>query len=82
MQPIEIQKHQSDNTAIVLPEAIDFPSEPVYVKRISNALVLIPADNPWQILFDSLELFSPDCFANFEAERNNFVIDQREELFP
>lgn len=82
MEPTTIQKHLGDNATIVLPNGIDFPSTQVYVKRISNALILIPADNPWQLLFDSLELFSDDCFANFETERNNFVADQREELFP
>ena len=79
MQPTQIQKHQTDNTAIVLPNTIDFPSDRVYVKHLSNALILIPVDNPWQLLFDSLDRFSDDCFENFETDRNNFVPDRREE---
>ncbi|WP_072620096.1 antitoxin [Spirulina major] len=82
MNPTHIQKHQNDNGTIVLPQTIDFPSDRVYVKHLSNALILIPADNPWQILFDSLEQFSEDCFENFDVDRNKFVPDQREKLFP
>jgi len=80
MQSTQIQKHHSNN--IALPDTIDFPTDRVYVKRLSNALILIPADNPWQLLLDSLELFSDDCFENFERERNNLIPDRREELLP
>lgn len=80
MQPTEIHTHPTDS--IILPNTIDFPSDRVYIKHLSNALILIPADNPWQLLFDSLDQFSDDCFENFDADRHNFVPDKREELFP
>jgi antitoxin VapB len=32
----------------------------VYIKKMGNAIALIPKDNPWQSLFESLEQFSED----------------------
>ncbi len=46
--------------AVRLPKAFRFEGKEVYVKKVGNAVVLIPVDNPWQTLRDSLNLFSSD----------------------
>ena len=54
------------NQAIRLPENYRIDDDKVYIKRIGNALYLIPFHNPGQNLFESLDKFTP----NFLAERN------------
>ncbi|MBL7161578.1 MAG: antitoxin [Anaerolineales bacterium] len=46
--------------AVRLPKAFRFDGKEVFIKKIGNAVVLIPVDNPWQALIDSLNLFSSD----------------------
>ncbi len=48
----------------------------VYIKKVGNAVVLISKDNPWQTLFDSLNLFSDD----FMPTREQPLLDRRETL--
>ena len=63
--------------AIRLPKEYRFQGTKVYVKRIGNAVVLIPEQDSWQTLVDSLALFSDD----FMAERQQPTTQQREDLF-
>ena len=52
---------QKGNTQWVeLPSTFHLNGPEVFIKSIGNAVVLIPSDNPWQSLFDSLEQFSDD----------------------
>ena len=46
--------------AVRLPKEYRFKGTEVYVKHMGNAVVLIPKDNPWQVLRESLDDFSPD----------------------
>jgi len=46
--------------AVRLPKAFRFEGNEVFIRRIGNAVVLIPVENPWQTLSDSLNLFSND----------------------
>ena len=48
------------NQAIRLPKAYRFPGTKVYIKKVGNAVVLIPEQDSWQTLTDSLPLFSND----------------------
>lgn len=44
-----------------------FPGEnKVYVNKIGNAIVLIPYNDSWKSLFDSLDEFSDDFMENRE----------------
>jgi antitoxin VapB len=44
--------------AVRLPKAFRFEGEEVYIKRVSNGVLLIPKDrNPWQSMLESLEKF-------------------------
>lgn len=51
--------------AVRLPKAYRLSGTEVRIKKIGNALVLIPGNDPWQSLFDSLEQFEP----GFRLER-------------
>jgi antitoxin VapB len=46
--------------AVRLPKAFRFEGNEVFIRRIGNAVVLIPVENPWQTLNDSLSMFSSD----------------------
>ncbi len=70
-----IQKGQ--NQWIELPSTFHFESPEVFIKSIGNAIVLIPSENPWQSLFDSLEQFSDD----FMDEREQPLQQIREQAF-
>lgn len=63
--------------AVRLPKEFRFDGEQVWIKRVGNAVVLLPYDQPWQILIDSLGQFSDD----FMAERIQPDEQQREDLF-
>ncbi len=50
--------------AVRLPKQYSLPGNEVYVKKIGDAVILIPKEsNPWQPLIDSLEMFPDDFFA-------------------
>lgn len=46
--------------AIRLPKEYRFEGGEVYIKKINNFVLLIPKDDPWAPLIDSLEMFSDD----------------------
>ena len=49
-----------DGQTLFLPEEYQIQGDEVYIKKVGNAIVLIPKDDPWQVLFQSLDLFSTD----------------------
>jgi antitoxin VapB len=63
--------------AVRLPKEFRFGSDRVYIKRIGNAVVLLPYQTPWNTLLDSLSLFSAD----FMEERNQSPTQNREGAF-
>ena len=46
--------------AVRLPREFRFEGDSVNIKRVGNAVVLLPQNEPWGTLFDALEQFSPD----------------------
>ncbi|AFZ34101.1 SpoVT/AbrB domain-containing protein [Stanieria cyanosphaera PCC 7437] len=46
--------------AVRLPKQYRFPGYKVLIKRMGNAVVLLPYQNSWETLFESLEQFSDD----------------------
>lgn len=46
--------------AVRLPADCRFEGDSVYVKKWRGSVILLPKDNPWQPLLDSLGTFSPD----------------------
>lgn len=63
--------------AVRLPKEFRFGSDRVYIKRIGNAVVLLPYQTPWETLLNSLSLFTTD----FMSERNQLPTQNREDAF-
>jgi antitoxin VapB len=72
------QVFQDEQSQVVrLPIEFRFEGKMVYVKKIGNVVVLIPAQHPWQALFDSLEQFTED----YMADREQPPTQEREDIF-
>ena len=63
--------------AVRLPREFRFEGTQVYIKRMGNAVLLLPEQDTWQMLFDSLGLFSDD----FMEVRDQPEQQVRETLF-
>ncbi len=63
--------------AVRLPKEFRFGSDRVYIKRVGNAVILLPYQSPWETLIDSLSHFSED----FMIERNQPAAQKREDAF-
>lgn len=62
--------------AIRLPKAFRFQGEEVAIKRFGNGVLLLPLNQPWQILEESLDEFE----SGFKLERDVQQDQEREEL--
>ena len=76
MRTAKIVKNNTEQL-VILPKEFQLQGNEVYIKKVGNAVVLISKDNPWQSLFDSLNLFSEDFMETREQPR----LETREELF-
>jgi antitoxin VapB len=63
--------------AVRLPKEYRFRSDRVYIKRVGDAVVLLPYQTPWKTLLDSLSQFSAD----FMNERDQPPVQSREDAF-
>ncbi len=64
--------------AVRLPKEFRFDGEEVYIKRVGEAVILLPREDSWRTLYESLANFSED----FMAERNQPTDqEERETLF-
>lgn len=63
--------------AVQLPKEFRFSGTQVFIKRVGNAVVLFPEDEPWETLIESLSGFSDD----FMSERNQPPVQEREPIF-
>ncbi|HEX9627030.1 MAG TPA: type II toxin-antitoxin system VapB family antitoxin [Acidiferrobacterales bacterium] len=61
--------------AVRLPKPYRFKGDRVALKRIGNAVVLMPMDDPWQLMEEGLRQFSDD----FLSERGQPGHPQRRE---
>ena len=64
--------------AVRLPKEFRFDGDEVFIKKVGDAVILIPYHAPWNSLFESLKLFSTD----FMEEREQPSIQDREDAFP
>lgn len=62
--------------AVRLPKEFQFKGNEVVVKRVGNAVVLLPVEDAWDSLAQSLNKFSDD----YMTERNQPSEQHREEL--
>lgn len=60
--------------AVRLPKEFRFKDDHVYVKKSGNVVMLIPAKDSWESLFESLDKFSDD----FMTERKQPKVQTRE----
>lgn len=63
--------------AVRLPKEFRFGSDRVYIKRVGNAVILLPYQSSWDTLLESLAKFSPD----FMNERAQSPTQERENAF-
>lgn len=63
--------------AVRLPKEFRFGSDRVYIKRVGNAVVLLPYQASWDTLLESLTHFSAD----FMSKREQLPIQERENAF-
>ena len=66
--------------AVRLPKKYRFSGDKVLIKRVGNAVVLLPYEDSWETLFDSLEQFSDD-FMNDSDPRQQPEEQERESIF-
>jgi antitoxin VapB len=62
--------------AVRLPKEYRFEGSEVYIKRVGNAVVLIPKTRDWSALLASLEMFEP----GFRIEREQPTQQQERPL--
>jgi antitoxin VapB len=63
--------------AVRLPKKFRFRGDKVLIKKMGEAVVLLPYENPWRSLTESLNLFSPDVL----EIRNQPEEQKRKKLF-
>jgi antitoxin VapB len=75
MQQARLFKN-GQSQAVRLPKDFRFEGDSVAIKRVGKAVVLLPNNEPWDTLLDSLSLFSSE----FMDERSQPPVDVREEF--
>ena len=50
--------------AIRLPKSCRFNDDEVLVNRVGSVVILMPRNDPWKAMLDSLDLFTPDFLAD------------------
>jgi antitoxin VapB len=63
--------------AVRLPKEYRFQGDQVYIRRLGDAVILLPYRDPWNTLIASLDLFSDD----FMEEREQPTQQEREGFF-
>jgi antitoxin VapB len=63
--------------AVRLPKEYRFQGENVYVKKIGEAVILVPLDKDWEVFMHGLNSFSEDFMSEGRLQGNDQV---REEL--
>ena len=55
-----------ESQAVRLPKEFRFSGDEVFIKRVGNAVVLLPKARSWDTLLESLQKFPPDFMTNRE----------------
>ena len=58
--------------AVRLPKEFRFSDNDVFIKKIGNMVVLIPKDDPWSSLVNSLDQFTDDFMEAREQPDHNY----------
>lgn len=65
-----------NSQAVRLPNSYRFSGDEVVIKRLGNAVVLLPKEDPWQVMFDALQEFPEDL----QIERDRSLPMEREPI--
>lgn len=68
-------RQRANKQILEIPMPFRISAQEVHIKQVGNSLVLIPADKPWEALFESLALFSDGFFDDRkqpEVQSRNF----------
>ena len=63
-----------NSQAVRLPKSYRFSGDEVVIKRLGNAVVLLPKEDPWQVMFDALQEFPEDL--QIERDRSLPQLDE------
>lgn len=63
VETVDIQVDEGSQ-AIRIPDDFKINDDKVYIKKVGNALYIIPFHQPWQSVTDSLEHFTSDFMEN------------------
>ena len=77
MQTAKIFKN-GQSQAVRLPKEFRFKGKEVYIRRLGNSIILLPKDEPWALLEQSLTEFSDDFL---EEGRVQPEVQEREKAF-
>lgn len=56
--------HTGRNQAVRLPKAFRFSGDKVYIKKVGSAVVLLPDQHTWDLLFEACDEFSDGFMAD------------------
>ena len=76
MQTAKVFK-SGNSQAIRLPKDFQFKGSEVFIKKMGNCVVIIPKEDPWKIVEESVGKFSKDIF---EGGREQIPAQEREGL--
>ena len=65
-----------NSQAVRLPKDYRFSGDEVVIKRLGKAVVLLPKEDPWQVMFDALREFPEEL----HLEREQPPIEERQPL--
>jgi antitoxin VapB len=65
-----------NSQAVRLPKSYRFSGSEVVIKRLGRAVVLLPKEDPWDVMFDALGQFSEDL----HLEREQPPAQERDSL--
>lgn len=80
MQVAKLFKN-GNSQAVRLPKEFRFSADLVYIKRVSNGVLLLPYTEPWQIMFDALDQFSDDIFSGEREQPAQQIRAELEGMF-
>ena len=75
LETIDVQSNDGSQ-AIRIPDDFKINDDKVYIKKVGNALYIIPFHNPWQNVSDGLNSFTSDY-----VEDRNQPSEQARESF-
>jgi antitoxin VapB len=66
----DIKKSKKGFQAIRIPKKMRINDDKVYLKKIGNAIYIIPFHNPWHNLVDSIDSFTSDFMEDREQPKD------------